>query len=170
MFPHVGVEVVGSPAVRLLRQNRPGDMLECTNRLTFEGLEDDEIEVLEMIRTFDRTGGVLPEPEFVRLSVTAAGCPGPAYALVRERRVVSFVWGDTRFFPAFQFSLPGVQVREGVGAVLRELASVLDEDDLCRWFGRSNSWIGGLKPAELVGCAPTMVLQAARVDRFIFRG
>lgn len=84
--------------------------------------------------------------------------------------VLHFRWHEDDWLPMFQFVRPGMAPQSALRRVLAELDSVLDDWDLARWFARPNPWLGGALPADLLATRAVQVEQAARADRFAFRG
>ena len=58
----------------------------------------------------------------------------------------------------------------GIEAVRAELADVLDPAELAQWLSDPNSSLCGCSPADMLDFDPRAVLNAARLDRFIFKG
>lgn len=89
---------------------------------------------------------------------------------IADGEVLRFRWHAHDWLPMFQFARPGLAPRQAMRRVLAELACVLDEWDLARWFARPNPWLGGALPADLLATRAVQVELAARADRFAFRG
>jgi hypothetical protein len=63
-----------------------------------------------------------------------------------------------------------MSIQPQLAPILAELCGVFDAWELANWFARPNSTLDGLTPAEAFGNDHTLVLQAARTDRFAIEG
>jgi Protein of unknown function (DUF2384) len=90
--------------------------------------------------------------------------------LIVARRIFSFRWNDSYWIPMFQFERGEPSVKPGLGQVLGELADVFDGWSLAAWFAQPSSWLGGLRPVDLMDSDLPLVRNAARADRFIANG
>lgn len=89
---------------------------------------------------------------------------------IAMRQVVSFEWQAQTWLPLFQFDRRDMSIHPQLAPILAELSGVFDAWDLAQWFARPNSTLDGLTPAEAFRDDPTVVLQAARTDRFAIDG
>lgn len=125
----------------------------------------------EMADAFSRSGGLLGADEVaLRIAPASGNGVGIVARWIVERRALSLNWQGRYWLPAFQFTRPGMQLRASLGAVLDELAPVLDDWDLASWFATGNPWLQGRTPASALADAPCEVLDAARASRFSIRG
>jgi hypothetical protein len=89
---------------------------------------------------------------------------------IAVRQVVSFEWQAHTWLPLFQFDRRDMSIQPQLAPILAELCGVFDAWELANWFARPNSTLDGLTPAEAFGDDHTLVLQAARTDRFAIEG
>jgi hypothetical protein len=54
--------------------------------------------------------------------------------------------------------------------LIRELHDVMDDEALCDWFSRPNTWLDGAIPAQTMARCACDVFDAARADRYVLRG
>jgi hypothetical protein len=86
------------------------------------------------------------------------------------RQVVNTQRQTRILFPLFQFDAVTMCPSGNVQRVIRELRDVLDDEQLCDWFSRPNSWLDGEIPAQTLSRCACAVFEAARADRYILRG
>ena len=86
------------------------------------------------------------------------------------REVVSLEWQAQIWLPLFQFDRRDMSIHPQMPPVMAELRGVFDEWELVHWFARPNRTLDGLIPAEAFRDDPTLVLQAARTDRWAIEG
>ena len=68
------------------------------------------------------------------------------------------------------YAQPGIEPDLALQGVRAELGDVLDPDELAQWLADPNSSLCGCAPADMLDFDPHAVLNAARLDRFIFKG
>jgi len=124
-----------------------------------------------MVDAFSCTGGLLGADELAsRIASTVSNGIGMVARWIVERQAVSLYWRGGYWLPAFQFTGPSMLLRASLGAVLDELAPVLDDWDLACWFASSNLWLQNRTPACALAHSPCDVLDAARAYRFSICG
>ena len=64
----------------------------------------------------------------------------------------------------------GTENAGALESVLAELGDVLEPAELAQWLADPNSSLCGCTPADMLVFDPRAVLNAARLDRFIFKG
>jgi len=87
-----------------------------------------------------------------------------------DRQVVAFSCGSNLLLPLFQFDFGQGCVRSGVAPAISELAGVMTDDEVARWFVQPNGWLKDRVPAQTLLTDVPAVLAAARADRFVARG
>lgn len=87
-----------------------------------------------------------------------------------DRRVIAFSCGAGLLLPLFQFDFAQGCVHSGAAAALSELAGVMTDDEVARWFAQPNTWLNGAVPARTLLIDFPAVLAAARADRFVAKG
>ena len=90
--------------------------------------------------------------------------------LIAAREVFGFEWRQALWIPMFQFELRDLSIKPGAQQVLVELGRTCDGWTIAAWFVRTNSWLGGRSPVDLLDSDLSEVLDAARADRFIAAG
>ena len=128
-------------------------------------------EFATMVDAFSRTGGLLGADELAgRIAPAVSNGVGMVARWIVERHAVSLHWQGGYWLPAFQFTGPSMLLRASLGAVLDELAPVLDDWDIACWFAGSNLWLQNRTPASALAHSPCDVLDAARAYRFSICG
>ena len=128
-----------------------------------------ELQYQSLIAAFRRTGGVVTGNELAALVQPHTGQAVSKVARwIVTRRALSFPWEGQTLLPLFQFEGRGMRLRECMAQVLPELADLLDNWELARWFANPNPWLGDVAPADLLATRPDLVHDAARV-RFMAR-
>ena len=115
---------------------------------------------LALLRAFRPHGGLLRHEEVERRAARSARFEAPLH----------FAWESESWWPWFQFDRSGAAVNGVVLSVAEELALDYDKLQLCIWFASPNTWLGGLRPVEVLHDGATRVTAAARTDRYIARG
>jgi hypothetical protein len=136
-------------------------------------------------------GGTVPiDAQFIDLLGSFRGCGGLARAeealawldgeveqgltmlarWIALRQIVSFEWQAQTWLPLFQFDRRDMSIHPQLPPIVAELSGVFDAWELAHWFARSNTTLDGLTPAEAFRDDPSMVLQAARTERFAIEG
>ena len=87
-----------------------------------------------------------------------------------DRNVVNFEMTGQICLPMFQFDPVNLQVHPSVLKVIHELRGVFDDWELAEWFGLPNSSLAGKTPSSAVLRSGQLVLEAARIDRFVAAG
>jgi len=87
-----------------------------------------------------------------------------------DRHVITFSCGAGPMLPLFQFDFDQGCIRLGAAAALSELAGVMSDDEVARWFVQPNTWLNGAIPAQTLMIDFPAVLAAARADRFVAKG
>ena len=124
-----------------------------------------------MVDAFSHTGGLLGADELAgRIAPAFGNGVGMVARWIVGRHAVSLHWQGGYWLPAFQFTRPSLLLRTSLGAVLDELAPVLDDWDLAGWFATGNLWLENRTPASALAHAPCDVLDAARAYRFSICG
>lgn len=121
----------------------------------------------------DARSGRLLAADDVVTRMRDRGCEQPLSRLARwivGRDVVSVEWHGHTWLPLFQFEPARMSLRAGVSAVVHELAGAFDEREIMEWFTTPNSCLRDMAPSDLVSIRPVLVLNAARLDRFIACG
>ncbi len=91
-------------------------------------------------------------------------------ALIVGGQAFSFQWRQAFWVPMFQFSPLQPESGDGARQVLAELGSVLDGWSLAAWFASNNCWLSGRRPLDLLATNLSLVLAAARTDRYVIKG
>lgn len=120
---------------------------------------------------YSASGGVATGTDVAeRLRVTVRQPVSLLAHWIVDRQVIAFSCGAGLLLPLFQFDFAQGCVRRGVGAAISELAGVMTDDEVARWFAQANTWLNGAVPAQklLIDCPA--VLAAARADRFVAKG
>lgn len=65
---------------------------------------------------------------------------------------------------------PAIENAVALDGVLAELGDVLEPAELAQWLAEPNLSLCGCTPADMLDFDPRAVLNAARLDRFIFKG
>jgi hypothetical protein len=86
------------------------------------------------------------------------------------REVVCATRHGATWLPLFQWDLATWAPRPVVRRIVRELRSVLDDEELAVWFIRPNGFLAERPPVARIDEAPDEVLEAARADRFVIAG
>ena len=73
-------------------------------------------------------------------------------------------------FPLIQFDSETMFPSGNVQRLIRELRDVMDDEALCDWFSRPNTWLDGAIPAQTMARCACDVFDAARADRYVLRG
>ena len=97
----------------------------------------------------------------------------PVSAIARwivERKVLTFMWRQQRWIPAFQFDEDGMVLREVPQKVFAELTGVFDDLEVASWFATPNLLLGDAAPVDRIVDHPCCVIAAARLDRFVAKG
>ncbi len=87
-----------------------------------------------------------------------------------DRQVIAFTCQAGVLLPLFQFDFAGGRMRSGVVPAISELAGVMNDDEIARWFAQPNNWLNGAVPAQTICTDAQAVLAAARTDRFVVNG
>ena len=98
------------------------------------------------------------------------GGVGEVARWIVRRQVLNVYWRGTYWIPAFQFVQATVLLKQPVSAVMKELAPMLNDWDLCRWFATPSEWLDGLSPAQALESESSEVFHAARTHRFVLVG
>ncbi|MEO8279729.1 MAG: hypothetical protein ABI564_08560 [Ideonella sp.] len=122
-------------------------------------------------RDFERHGGVASAEDVALLM--RRHCEQPVSQLARwivGSKIVHFVDQSQTWVPLFQFDLDDMSIRPAVIALLGELGTVMDSDELAAWFVTCNEWLSDEAPIDMMEADFPAVLDAARADRFVTRG
>jgi hypothetical protein len=136
-------------------------MTNCLNRQGFD----------DMIGAFKASGGTARADDLALLFEEKR--KGDFVSLAKRmvsRDIFSFEWQNHFWVPMFQFDPKDLTVKHEVRRVVHELASVLDNWTLARWFAEPNTWLKGKRPVDMVSRQFSEVLGAARADRFVATG
>ena len=87
-----------------------------------------------------------------------------------SRDIFCFEYQDHFWIPMFQFHLADLSARQEVSHVVDELAAVLDNLMLAKWFAEPNDWLQCKRPVDMLEHCFSDVMAAARADRFVARG
>ena len=131
------------------------------------GQDDAFIELLQLYRAH---GGLAREIELLA-RLKRRGATGEA--AIRPERFASsirFPWGGWQWLPLFQFCTDDLSLHPHAARVIDELAAVFDGWALAQWFAASNSCLRGRRPIDVIHVLPDLVVEAARVDRFVAAG
>ncbi len=121
--------------------------------------------------SFARQGGVVSAEDAALLM--RRHCEQPVSQLARwivGSHIVHFNDMCQTWIPLFQFYLDDMSIRPEIGALLAELAPVMEGDELAHWFVTANDWLAGASPLETLEADFSSVLEAARADRFVTAG
>lgn len=77
-----------------------------------------------------------------------------------DGRIFSVLHQGSNYFPGFQFTDEGQPV-EVIGKVIAILGEKLAPWELALWFTKSNGWLAGRRPVDLLLEAPDRVVAAA---------
>jgi hypothetical protein len=126
---------------------------------------------VNMLDAYRPTGGMARAEDVVGM-LRARNKDGLATVArwIAAAQVVNCEWNGEYWLPLFQFVAPGMRPHPGLQRVLAELSPVLDPWDITLWFARPNPWLGEVLPAAALATRCAQVEQAARADRFAFRG
>jgi hypothetical protein len=120
---------------------------------------------------YSASGGVANGTDVAeRLRVTVRQPVSLLAHWIVDRHVIAFSCGGGLLLPLFQFDFARGCVRSGVAAALSELAWVMTQDEVARWFAQPNTWLKGAVPAQTLVIDVSAVLAAARADRFLAKG
>lgn len=86
--------------------------------------------------------------------------------LIASRQVLAFEWRGTCWILMAQFERGSLSLKPQFLDAWSELAGDLEGWQVAAWFARSNTWLGGQRPIDLIDSDLTTVLRAARADRF----
>jgi small subunit ribosomal protein S3 len=78
-----------------------------------------------------------------------------------DHRIFSVTHGNGTYFPGFQFTGEGQPLRV-IADILAILGPVRTDWELALWFTRSNGWLGGQRPVDLLLKLPEQIVEAAR--------
>jgi len=124
-----------------------------------------------MLNAFRASGGLAREQEVTaQIRKHKASDFSPLVGWLLKRQICSFKWQSKLWIPMFQFNPASVTLRAGLSAVLSELATIYDDWETATWFAQSNPWLADCAPADVLAAAPSQVLNAARVERFVQAG
>ncbi len=139
-------------------------------RASFEQVPDNRLEdrqLMHMQRTFAPYGGMRGSTDIVRRLRDL--CVQPVSVLAKwvvERKIVSFELQGQLLVPMFQFDAD-MSIRAAVSQVLAELDDIFDSWDVACWFAQPNGWLTERPPVALLYAEPSLVVSAARADRFL---
>ena len=89
---------------------------------------------------------------------------------VEQRQVNALSSGGEMLLPLFQFDFAHGCLRGCVASALVELADVMTDDEVARWFDQPSGWVNGAAPAQVLLSDVRAVIDAARADRFVVKG
>ena len=131
------------------------------------GDTDSDRQFVAMLRAFRETGGLARGDEVAELLAQRGS--GDVSRLARwivSRDAIGFDWRGEVWVPLFQFELGAMTLRPEARQVAAELHEVFDAWALAAWFSTPNVWLGERTPADALLTDLSMVLEAARADRF----
>lgn len=135
------------------------------------GIEPGDADFAFITDAFRELGGLRTADECAAdLRVLSRGGVGEVARWIVRRQVLNVYWRGTYWIPAFQFIQATVLLRQPVSAVMKELAPMLHDWDLCRWFATRSEWLDGLSPAQALASKSSEVFHAARTHRFVLVG
>jgi hypothetical protein len=123
---------------------------------------------VELLDAYRASGGLARAQE---VHVLHKRCTEPERrALTRRiagRELISFEWQAQAWLPLFQFGRRDMALLPGLAAVLAELVPVYDGWEVAEWFVSATPALRNTAPLALLPQAWDLVLDAARMDRFI---
>ena len=131
-------------------------------------LDARDVTFIDMLRAFRRSGGLAREEDILE---RRASCDGPACMRASDATaLICFEWDNRLWLPWFQFDRASLGLLPGPAIVINELAPVFDGWEMASWFAQPNLWLGDCRPIDLLDASLSLVLGAARADRFIAGG
>lgn len=122
-------------------------------------------------RNFQCCGGLLPANSVAALMRPGINQPVSQLAhWIVDRQIVHFAACAETLLPLFQFHPSMSALRPGMAALMAELSGVMDDWELAQWFASPNLSLNGAWPAVMLATQPILVLEAARLDRFLIDG
>ena len=135
------------------------------------GRRIEDRQLATMMRAFARTGGLLHGDEVARMLRRHYSQPLSLLARWVVSREIVHVSADGQILiPLFQFDLSSMTLAAALASVLRELSPVFDEWALGLWFASPSAWLSDRTPAEVLWTEPSLLLEAARADRYVAAG
>ena len=148
------------PEIRMLHAPMRAD-----SRPWMEWGADERVDFL--VNAYRSSGGLISGEELAQLIRPYAAQPISVLArAIVCRRVISFSLKGMTVLPMFQFERPRFSVHRTVLQVLRELRPSDDDLQVASWFIRSNEWLHGESPCNLIRDDCPRVVEAARAQRF----
>jgi hypothetical protein len=139
-----------------------GSALGCMTDPT--GTDPSDLEFIQLLSAYRSTGGL------ARRQGWDATTPDSSAARPHPSPLFGFPWGGDYWMPRFQW-LDGMdQVNPSCVAVQAELAEVFTGIEIARWYVSPNAFLGHAAPLQVLTRSPELVVQAARMDRFIALG
>ncbi len=126
---------------------------------------------IELLHFYRCRGGMAREIEVLsHLKCRAFQAGQPASRPSEFDRAVRFSWGGWTWLPLFQFNREDLSLRAQPLRVVDELMPVFDGWEVTRWFAARNTWLRDQLPIDVMDENLSLVIEAARVDRFIAAG
>ena len=126
---------------------------------------------VELLSAYRPSGGLARLSEV--LSRAKRNPLPPAYSLNSSRRLskaIQFEWQGQAWLPLFQFDLATQEVLAHVGQIVCEFDNVLSSWELADWFVQPHVALQCLRPIDVFRRSPSLLLAAARQDRFTMTG
>ena len=170
----IEAQIASTPALRdIARGTTSGPWIEHVTPVIQEasgGLSSDR-EFAAMRTAYGATGGIARGDDLARLLEDSQRGDFVSLArLIVSGQVFCLDWHHNSWVPMFQFDLRDLSINQGPRRVRAELGNEFDGWSLGAWFARSNSWLNGRRPVDLLDSNLSAVLEASRADRFIAAG
>lgn len=126
---------------------------------------------VSMLNAFRPSGGTARGDELANLLQDRARGEYVSLArLISTGRLFSFRWRESFWVPMFQFDPDDLTIKPQPQKVVSELAGVLDDWSLARWFAEPHPALRGERPVDCIERYAADVLSAARADRWVMLG
>jgi Protein of unknown function (DUF2384) len=126
---------------------------------------------VSMLNAFRPSGGTARGDELANLLQDRQKADYVSLArLISTGRIFSFRWRENFWVPMFQFDLDDLTIKPQPQKVASELAGVLDDWSLARWFAEPHPALHGERPVDCMDLYAADVLSAARADRWSIAG